>query len=80
MASYGRIRVGDATRGRIELRTSVGDLDAGIHEGNAAWLDLNAKYGRVRNSLGSSADPADSDETVEVHVRTTAGDITIRRA
>ncbi|MGW0868747.1 DUF4097 family beta strand repeat-containing protein [Streptomyces sp. NPDC002611] len=80
MASNGRIRVGDASRGRIELRTSVGDLEVGIHEGTAAWLDLNAKYGTVRNSLGSSAGPTDSDETVEVLARTSAGDIVIRRA
>ncbi|MFI9588545.1 DUF4097 family beta strand repeat-containing protein [Streptomyces sp. NPDC052236] len=80
MSSNGRIRVGDVTRGRIDLRTSVGDLEVGIHEGTAAWLDLNPKYGTVRNSLGSSAGPADSDETVEVHARTSVGDITIRRA
>ncbi|WP_405683753.1 DUF4097 family beta strand repeat-containing protein [Streptomyces sp. NBC_00057] len=80
MSSNGRIRVGDVTRGRIDLRTSVGDLDVGIHEGTAAWLDLNTKYGTVRSSLGSSAGPADSDETVEVHARTGAGDIVIRRA
>jgi DUF4097 and DUF4098 domain-containing protein YvlB len=80
MSSNGGIRVGDVTRGRIDLRSSVGDLEVGIHEGTAAWLDLNPKYGTVRNSLGSAAGPADSDETVEVHARTAAGDIIIRRA
>ncbi|MER7112689.1 DUF4097 family beta strand repeat-containing protein [Streptomyces sp. NPDC000229] len=80
MSSNGRIRVGDVTRGRIDLRTSVGDLEVGIHEGTAAWLDLNPKYGTVRNALGSAAGPADSDETVEVHARTSVGDIIIRRA
>ncbi|WP_338784803.1 DUF4097 family beta strand repeat-containing protein [Streptomyces sp. DG1A-41] len=80
MCSNGRIRVGDVTRGRIDLRTSVGDLEVGIHEGTAAWLDLNTKYGTVRNALGSAAGPADSDETVEVYGRTSTGDIIIRRA
>ncbi|WP_028813303.1 DUF4097 family beta strand repeat-containing protein [Streptomyces flavidovirens] len=80
MSSNGRIRVGDVTRGRIDLRTSVGDVEVGIHEGTAAWLDLNPKYGTVRNSLASSAGPADSDETVEVHAQTGVGDIIIRRA
>lgn len=79
-SANGRIRVGDATRGRIDLRTSVGDLEVGIHEGTAAWLDVNTKYGTIRNALGSSAGPADSDETVEVHARTAVGDIIIRRA
>lgn len=80
MSSNGAIRVGDVTRGRIDLRTSVGDLEVGIHEGTAAWLDLDPRYGRVRNSLGAAAGPQDSDETVEVHARTAAGDIIIRRA
>ncbi|MFF2008269.1 DUF4097 domain-containing protein [Streptomyces sp. NPDC058195] len=80
MTSNGRITIGDVTRGRIDLRTSVGNLEVGIHEGTAAWLDLNAKYGTVRSSLGSFDGPADSDETAEVHARTSVGDIVIRRA
>ncbi|AOR31535.1 hypothetical protein BFF78_11200 [Streptomyces fodineus] len=79
-ATSGGIRVGDVTRGRIDLRTTVGDLEVGIHEGAAAWLDLTPKYGTVRNSLGSSAGPADSAETVQVYARTDAGDIIIHRA
>ncbi|MGW6563860.1 DUF4097 family beta strand repeat-containing protein [Streptomyces sp. NPDC054975] len=76
----GAIRVGDVTRGRIDLRTSIGDIEVGIHEGTAAWLDLTPKYGTVRNALGPAAGPAESDETVEVHARTGAGDIIITRA
>ncbi|MGW7019714.1 DUF4097 family beta strand repeat-containing protein [Streptomyces decoyicus] len=79
-SSTSGIRVGDVSRGRIDLRTSVGDLEVGIHEGTAAWLDLDPKFGTVRNSLGSAAGPQESDETVEVHARTATGDIIIRRA
>ncbi|MFI1784871.1 DUF4097 family beta strand repeat-containing protein [Streptomyces rubiginosohelvolus] len=79
-SSNGRIRVGDVIRGRIALRTSVGDLEVGIHEGTAAWLDLNPKFGTVRNALGAASGPEDSDETVEVHARSGAGDIIVRRA
>ncbi|MFK8849998.1 DUF4097 family beta strand repeat-containing protein [Streptomyces sp. Ac-502] len=78
--STGGIRVGDVVRGRIDLRTSLGDLAVGVHEGTAAWLDLNTKYGAVRNELDSAAGPADSDETVEVHARTETGDVIVRRA
>ncbi|MFJ4693696.1 DUF4097 family beta strand repeat-containing protein [Streptomyces sp. NPDC088766] len=80
VSSNGRIRVGDVTRGRIDLRTSVGDVEVGIHQGTAAWLDVTTKFGTVRNALGSADGPADSDETVEVHARTGAGDILVRRA
>ncbi|MFJ2025935.1 DUF4097 family beta strand repeat-containing protein [Streptomyces sp. NPDC087897] len=78
--SNGRIRVGDVVRGRVALRTSVGDIEVGIHAGTAAWLDLEPKYGTVRSDLGAAAGPEDSDETAEVHARTGAGDIVIRRA
>ncbi|MEU0099005.1 DUF4097 family beta strand repeat-containing protein [Streptomyces sp. NPDC006267] len=79
-SSNGRLRVGDVIRGRVVLRTSVGDIEVGIHEGTAAWLDLNPKFGTVRNALGAAAGPEDSDETVEVHARSGAGDIIVRRA
>ncbi|WP_037911165.1 DUF4097 family beta strand repeat-containing protein [Actinacidiphila yeochonensis] len=79
-SSNGGIRVGDVTRGRVDLRTAVGNLEVGIHEGTAAWLDVNTKYGTIRNSLGASDGPADSDETVEVRARTSAGDIVISRS
>lgn len=80
MTSTGRIRVGDVLRGRVALRASVGDVEVGIHDGTAAWLDLHTKFGTVRNALGPSAGPADSEETVEVHARTSVGDIITRRA
>jgi DUF4097 and DUF4098 domain-containing protein YvlB len=80
VSANGRIRVGDVARGRVDLRSSVGDLEVGIHQGTAAWLDVHTKYGTVRNSLGSSAGPADSDETVEVHARAGVGDVIICRA
>ncbi|MFE9571660.1 DUF4097 domain-containing protein [Streptomyces sp. NPDC006692] len=79
-SSNGAIRVGDVARGRIDLRTAVGDLEVGVREGTAAWLDLTPKFGTVRNSLGSAAGPQESDETVEVHARSSVGDIIIRRA
>ncbi len=56
-SSNGRIRVGDVVRGRIALRTSVGDIEVGIRRGTAAWLDLEPKYGTVRNNLGAAAGP-----------------------
>ncbi|MFF8694505.1 DUF4097 domain-containing protein [Streptomyces sp. NPDC015144] len=76
----GRILVGDVVRGRVDLHATVGDLEIGIHDGTAAWLDLNAKYGTVHSSLTASSGPADSDETAEIHARTSVGNIVVRRA
>ncbi|MEU8617511.1 DUF4097 family beta strand repeat-containing protein [Streptomyces sp. NPDC048623] len=78
--SQGSIQVNEVARGKVELRTSLGSVEVGVRESTAAWLDVTAKVGVVRNSLGAAEGPGDAAETVEVHASTGAGDIVIRRA
>ncbi|QIK61853.1 DUF4097 domain-containing protein [Leucobacter viscericola] len=79
-SSNGNLRVEDALRGSVSLRTANGALAVGVHEGTAAWLDLNSSSGRVRNELGEASGPGEARATVEVTARTSHGDITIRRS
>ncbi|MDH6120767.1 DUF4097 family beta strand repeat-containing protein [Kitasatospora sp. GAS204B] len=79
-SAHGDIRVDDVARGQILLQTGAGDLEVGIREATAAWLDVNTGLGRVHNTLGATDGPEATDETVEVRARTGLGDITIRRA
>jgi hypothetical protein len=76
----GSVRVGEVVRGSVVLETHAGDLEVGIREGTAAWLDLSAVAGRVRNDLDEADAPDPAAPTVEVSARTTAGDVTVRRA
>ncbi|SDI98479.1 Putative adhesin [Frankineae bacterium MT45] len=76
----GGIRVGELVRGSVSLATAKGDLEVGIAEGTAAWLQLNTSFGRMQNLLESAGQPGENDETVEVRGRTSYGDIIIRRA
>ncbi|MEU7909019.1 DUF4097 family beta strand repeat-containing protein [Actinoplanes sp. NPDC049118] len=78
--SNGRIRLGEVVRGSVALGTAAGDLEIGIAEGTAAWLELNTGFGHLRNLLEHATSPDDANETVEVRGRTSYGDITIRRA
>lgn len=78
--SNGSIRIGEVVRGSIILGTAMGDLDIGIAEGTAAWLEVNTGFGHVRNLLENTTRPDDTDETVEVRGRTSYGDITIHRS
>ena len=48
---YGQVRVGQAVRGSVTLETAYGEIEAGVPEGTAAWLDVSAGAGRVRNLL-----------------------------
>ncbi|MDQ3156028.1 MAG: DUF4097 domain-containing protein [Actinomycetota bacterium] len=75
----GSILVADASSGSVTLATACGDLELGIREGTAAWLDVSSAYGDVRNSLTASDNPPTGD-TVEVHARTSYGDVVIRRS
>jgi DUF4097 and DUF4098 domain-containing protein YvlB len=78
--SNGSIRLGEVARGSVELGTAMGDLEIGIAEGTAAWLEVNTGFGQVRNLLDNVTGPKESDETVEVRAHTSFGGITIRRS
>ena len=64
---------------RSSLETRLGDLDVGIREGTAAWLDVSSKVGAVHNMLAAGEAPEPSAETVDVRARTSVGEIAIRR-
>jgi hypothetical protein len=76
----GAVRVLDAVRGTHTLETSMGDIEIGVHEGTAAWLDVHTKFGRVRNEMAEATSPDGSAETAEVRASTAFGDITVHRS
>ncbi|MDX3194431.1 DUF4097 family beta strand repeat-containing protein [Streptomyces sp. MN03-5084-2B] len=76
----GDIRVGEVVRDRVVLETAVGEIEVGIREGSAAWLELNSLVGSVHNTLAPSDGPSGTAETVEVKAHSYTGDIVIRRA
>ena len=78
-SANGDVRLGEVVRGSVVLETSLGDLEVGIREGTAAWLDVSAKAGRVHNTLEAAEAPEPSAETVEVRARTSAGSVVVRR-
>ncbi|WP_199439851.1 DUF4097 family beta strand repeat-containing protein [Umezawaea beigongshangensis] len=79
-SANGSIRVGEVVRGSTVLRSSLGDVEVGIGEDTAAWLDLNTAHGRVHNLLEETAGRPERSRTVEVRVHTSFGDITVRRS
>ena len=76
----GDVRISDASHGAIVIETAAGELEVGIHEGTAAFLDVSTRFGTVHNTLGAADGPAPSDGTVEVRARTSYGDIVIGRS
>jgi DUF4097 and DUF4098 domain-containing protein YvlB len=79
-SANGDVRLGEVARGSVVLETRLGDLEVGIREGTAAWLDIRAAAGKVHNALDAAEAPEPADEAVEVRARTTAGSVVIRRS
>ncbi|MEV5380725.1 MULTISPECIES: DUF4097 family beta strand repeat-containing protein [Streptomyces] len=69
----GDIRIAEAVRGTVVLRTQSGDISVTAAPGVAAVLDAGTPYGRISNALKN-------DGTAELDIRATTshGDITAR--
>jgi hypothetical protein len=78
-SANGDVRLGEVERGSVVLETKIGDLEVGIPEGTAAWLDVSSRFGHVHNALDAADAPDHSAETVEVRARTSVGEVVIRR-
>ncbi len=80
VSAAGDIRIDEVSAGSVTARAGAGAIDIGIREGTAAWLELSARYGTVRNDLTSTSGPESSESTVEVRARCAGGDVTVHRA
>jgi hypothetical protein len=71
----GDLRVTEAVRGTVTLRTEHGDITVGAARGTSATLDAGTTYGRIQNSLNNTDGP---DAALTIHATTAYGDITAR--
>ncbi|SDR92016.1 Putative adhesin [Paraoerskovia marina] len=78
-AASSGIRVERIESGITHLTTSYGSIEVGVPEGTAAWLDVGAQHGTVRNQLDAAQGPVEGDRTAEVHASTGYGDVVVRR-
>jgi DUF4097 and DUF4098 domain-containing protein YvlB len=79
-SANGDVRLGEVARGAVVAQTAMGKVEIGVRDGVAAWLDLNTRYGNVRNDLDAGGQPGQGEDAVEVRARTSFGDITIHRS
>ncbi|WP_017587717.1 DUF4097 family beta strand repeat-containing protein [Nocardiopsis ganjiahuensis] len=78
--THGSIRLGQVVQGSVGVETSYGELEIGVREGTAAWLDAVSTKGVVRSSLEAADSPAPTDRTVEVRARSVWGDVLVHRS
>ncbi|MEQ8144655.1 DUF4097 family beta strand repeat-containing protein [Streptomyces sp. OP7] len=71
----GGLRVTEAVRGTVTLRTEYGDITVGAARGTSATLDAGTGHGRIQNTLNNTDGP---DAALTIHATTAYGDITAR--
>jgi DUF4097 and DUF4098 domain-containing protein YvlB len=67
----GDIRIAEAVRGTVVLRTEAGNVSVGAAAGVSASLDAGTAYGRIDNALKNTDGAAD----LNIHATTAYGDI-----
>ncbi|SCL60542.1 Putative adhesin [Micromonospora citrea] len=70
----GDIRIAEAVRGTVVLRTQAGDVSVDAAHGVSAALDAGTTLGRIHNALTNTGGAAD----LTIHATTAVGDITAR--
>jgi Toastrack DUF4097 len=78
--AYGGVHIRELVAGACDLTTTYGEIDIGIAEGTAVWLDIGSDSGSVRNRLPEQPGPDAFERTAEIHARTRDGDVVVRRA
>jgi hypothetical protein len=73
--SKGDIRIAEAVRGTVVLRTEAGEVSVGAAAGVSASLDAGTSYGRIHNALENSEGAA---AQLDIHATTAYGDIIAR--
>ncbi|WP_328925376.1 DUF4097 domain-containing protein [Streptomyces sp. NBC_00190] len=71
----GDLRITEAVRGTVELRTEAGEISVGAARGVSASLDAGTSYGRIHNALHNTDGAAAG---LNIHATTAYGDITAR--
>ncbi|MFE7935205.1 DUF4097 family beta strand repeat-containing protein [Streptomyces sp. NPDC057456] len=70
----GDIRIAEAVRGTVMLRTDAGQVSVGAARGVSAALDAGTSYGRIHNTLKNT----DGTAGLNIHATTAYGDIVAR--
>ncbi|MBO3746106.1 DUF4097 family beta strand repeat protein [Streptosporangiaceae bacterium NEAU-GS5] len=71
----GDIRIAEAVRGTLMLRTDAGEVSVSAAAGVSATLDAGTSYGRIHNALKNTEGAA---AQLEIHATTSYGDIVAR--
>ena len=77
----GDVRIADAVRGRLDATSVSGDVEVGVHPGSGATVSLSTLTGDTNTDFEVTDVPAEPDAgpVLDIRVKTTSGDIRLRR-
>ncbi|HTG46835.1 MAG TPA: hypothetical protein VK646_04195 [Actinomycetota bacterium] len=76
----GNVRLDEVVGGSVVAQTGLGSVRIGVRDGVPAWLDLQTKFGHVRNDLAEAQAPEAGEDAVEITAHTAMGDIAVHRS
>lgn len=79
-SAHGALRIRSAASGIMRLDNGYAEVEVGVPDGTAAWLDASSEHGTVRNELVAGAGPDEAERTVELHLSSAWADVVVRRA
>lgn len=75
----GDVRLGEVSRGRVDVTSASGDVEVGVRGGVPTWTDISSvSRGGVRSDLEPLGPPQDGQPYVELRVRTVSGSVALR--
>ncbi len=80
----GDVTVGSLLGAAARLTTVSGDVEVGVPDGTAVWLDVSTRSGEVSSDFtgsagGAGGEPTAGDRVLELRVSTVSGDVAVRR-
>lgn len=76
----GSLTVRRATSGKVTARGASGNVDIGIEDGTAAWLDVSTVSGRISQELGEADAPGEGQQRIEITAHTVSGNLRVHRS
>lgn len=76
----GSVVVGATGRGRVTAKSASGDVRVGVPAGTPVWTDISSLTGRIHSALGSTGQPAEGQDHVEVRATTVSGNVSLVEA
>ena len=80
MAGSGDMLLKRIEQGNVKVKTGTGDVQIGVADGTAAYLDIMTVTGDVTSDLDAAEAPSAGERMVDINVQSGSGDVVLQRS